>query len=214
VLHEHLDQFCIAYLDDIVVYSNLLKKHRKHARLILTKLEEAGLCLKLTKGEFEMQRINCFVFIVTLEGIKMEPDRVRTIAEWPELACHRDIQVFLSFKNFYRCFIHSFSHLAKLMRDMLKGGKNGCILGPFLPTLVMKWSFMELHNAFTKAPVLAHFDPAKPIRLETNASGIAIAGIISQQQAEVRGSVEVTVRGVKGQKSAIKGNWRPVAFWS
>jgi hypothetical protein len=69
------------------------------------------------------------------------------------------------------------------MIDMLKERKKGNFLGPFLPTPAMKQSFAELRDSFTKAPVLAHFDPAKPICLETNASGFAIAGIILQQQA-------------------------------
>ncbi len=43
VLREHLDQFCIAYLDDIVVYSHSLEKHREPVRFILMKLQEAGL---------------------------------------------------------------------------------------------------------------------------------------------------------------------------
>jgi hypothetical protein len=52
VLCEYLDQFRIAYLDDIVVYSNLLEEHREHIWLIL---EEVGLYLKLSKCEFKMQ---------------------------------------------------------------------------------------------------------------------------------------------------------------
>ncbi len=55
VLHDHLDQFCIAYLDNIVVYSNSLEEHQEHDQLILAKLLEAGLYLKLLKCKFEMQ---------------------------------------------------------------------------------------------------------------------------------------------------------------
>jgi hypothetical protein len=102
VLREHLDQLCIAYLDDIVVYSNSLEEHREHVRLVLVRLQEAGLYLKLSKCKFEMQCISFVGFIVTLEGVEMEPDRVRTILEWPESASHRNIQVFLGFANFYR----------------------------------------------------------------------------------------------------------------
>jgi hypothetical protein len=54
VLHGYLDQFCITYLDDIVVYSNWLEEHKDHVRLILTKLQEAGLYLELLKCKFEM----------------------------------------------------------------------------------------------------------------------------------------------------------------
>ncbi len=100
------------------------------------------------------------------------------------------------------------------MTDMLKGGKKGRFSGPFLPTLTMKRFFTELRDALTKASVLAHFDPAWPMCLETNALGFAIAGMILQQHDEVHGSTEVTARSVKGQKSAGKGNWHPVALWS
>ncbi len=186
VLREYLDQSCIAYLDDIIVYSNLLQEHREHVWRVLAKLQEAGLNLKLSKCEFKMQLISFIGFIVTPEDVEMEPDRVRTIADWPEPAYHRNIQVFLGFANFYRCFISSFSRLAKPMTDMLKGGKNGHFLGPFLPTPAMKRSCADLRDAFTKALVLAHFDPTRPIRLETDASCFAIASIISQHQVNVR----------------------------
>jgi hypothetical protein len=78
----------------------------------------------------------------------------------------------------------------------------------------MKRSLAELRNAFTKAPVLAHFDPANSIHLKTNALGFAITGIISQQQDKVCGGVEGATRGAKRNKSAGKGHWHQVAFWS
>jgi hypothetical protein len=108
VLHKHLDQFCIAYLDNIVIYLNLLEEHREHVWLILAKLQKVGLYMKLSKCEFEMQWISFIEFIIMLEGVGMELDRVRTIREWPEPTCHCNIQVILCFTNFYWCFISSF----------------------------------------------------------------------------------------------------------
>jgi hypothetical protein len=207
VLRKHLDQFCIAYQDNIVFFSNSLEKHREHVRLILAKLQEAGLYLNLSKCKFKMQQISFVGYIVMPEGVEMELDRVRMIAEWPEPTYHHNIQVFLSFAYFYRRFITSFSHPVKLMTDMLKGGNNGCFSGPFLPTPALKWSVAELCDAFNKAPVQAHFDPAKSIRLETDASGFAIAGIIPQQQDKARSGAEGTVHGAKSNKSAGKGHW-------
>jgi hypothetical protein len=77
----------------------------------------------------------------------------------------------------------------------------------------MKQLFQHLREAFTTAPVLVLFDPAKPIRLETHASGYAIAGIISQQADDTRDGPEGAGRG-KGKGRAGKGHWHPVAFWS
>lgn len=43
VLREHLDIFCTAYLDDVLVYSDSLKEHKRHVRIVLEKLREARL---------------------------------------------------------------------------------------------------------------------------------------------------------------------------
>lgn len=58
-----------------------------------------------------------------------------------------------------------------------------------------KEAFNKLKEAFTEAPLLRHFDPRLRIRVETDASGYAISGIISQLQED-------------------DGQWHPVAFWS
>ncbi len=53
--------------------------------------------------------------------------------------------------------------LAKSMTDILKGEKSSRYLGPFLPTLAVKQLCIEVLFAYAKAPVLMHFDPARPI---------------------------------------------------
>ena len=41
-------------------------------------------------------------------------------------------------------------------------------------------AFNQLRQAFTEAPILRHFDPECHIRIETDASGYAIGGVLSQ----------------------------------
>jgi Reverse transcriptase (RNA-dependent DNA polymerase) len=43
VLHPYLDIFCIAYIDDILVYSDDLTSYRQHVRLVVKALRDAGL---------------------------------------------------------------------------------------------------------------------------------------------------------------------------
>jgi hypothetical protein len=158
-----------------------------------------------------MQRISFVGFVITPDGVRMEPERVQTIEEWPEPSSHRDIQVFLGFANIYRRFIGAFSKIAKPMTDMLKGRRNGRFHGPFVLSAVMRQSFRQLKTAFTSAPVLIHFNPAKPIRLETDASDYAIAGVTSQQ---AKGVQEATEGLSNRTERGAKGYWHPVAFWS
>jgi hypothetical protein len=66
-----------------------------------------------------MQRISFVSFAITHKGVRIRPDYIGTITEWPEHESHCDIQVFLSFVWFYRQFISVFSKIAKLVTDML-----------------------------------------------------------------------------------------------
>jgi hypothetical protein len=120
VFHDCLDIYCIAYLDDIVVYSNTLEDHHIHDRAVLERLRDAGLYLKLSKCEFNEKRIGFVGFIVTPKRVEMEPVRIKTVTEWPLPKSYCNIQVFLGFANFYRRLIENFSKIAKPMSDMLK----------------------------------------------------------------------------------------------
>ena len=76
----------------------------------------------------------------------------------------------------------------------MKGSKDGKKFGPFSFPADAQEAFTLLREAFTNAPILVHFDPALKIKVETDASNFALAGIISQLLAN--------------------GEWHPVAFWS
>jgi len=52
VLFDYLHQFCQIYLDDIIIYSKTLKKHKKHVRLVLYRLQEIDLQMNINKCKF------------------------------------------------------------------------------------------------------------------------------------------------------------------
>jgi len=54
MLFKYLHQFCQIYLNDIIIYSKILKKHKQHVRLILNKLREADLQIDINKCEFHV----------------------------------------------------------------------------------------------------------------------------------------------------------------
>jgi hypothetical protein len=70
-LRPYLDVFVIAYLDDIVVYSNTAEEYREHIRTVLKPLLQAGLYLKLPKCEFNAKEIGLVGFVITPEQVRM-----------------------------------------------------------------------------------------------------------------------------------------------
>ena len=70
-----------------------------------------------------------------------------------------------------------------------------------------KKAFNHLRLAFIEAPILRHFDPESHIRIETDASGYAIGGVLSQL------NLDSDAPPNDSNKSDF-GQWHPVAYFS
>ncbi len=117
VLFEYLHQFCQAYLDDIIIYSKTLKEHKRHVRLILNRLREAGLQVNINKCEFHVQETIFLGLLIFIEGLKMNSRKVQAVVKWPTFNNLTQMQFFIDFCNFYRRFIKDFS---KIVRSMIR----------------------------------------------------------------------------------------------
>jgi hypothetical protein len=111
ILSDYLDVFCIAYLDDILIYSDDLEQHHRHVKMILRRVEEVGLTLKASKCEFHTNKTEYLGYIISPTRIEMDPEKVRAVAEWKEPTNVKGVQSFLGFANFYRRFIRDFSKI-------------------------------------------------------------------------------------------------------
>ena len=189
VLREYLDIFVIVFLDNILIYSMEESQHEQHVRTVLKALLTAGLFAKLSKCLFSVKRVPFLGYVITDTGVEMETDRVSTIVNWPEPESVREVQTFLGFVNFYRRFIQGFSRIAAPLTETTKGSnaklKKELVSrrAGFLSSEAQA-AFRVLVQAFTTAPFLQHFNVALPIRLETDASGYAISGILSQKHPD------------------------------
>jgi RNase H-like domain found in reverse transcriptase len=103
----------------------------------------------------------------------MDINKVKTILDWPEPRKIRDIQSFLGFANFYRCFIFNFSDLTVPLTRLTHKGT------PWVFSESCWTSFESLKEAFTSALVLAKWNPGAPLIVETDASDYALGAILS-----------------------------------
>ena len=200
VLRGLLDLICVAYLDDIMIFSRTYEEHVSHVRQVLVRLRKYGLIAKLSKCEFFRQEVDFLGYHVSVAGVSMDPSRVEAIQEWPVPKSFRDIQVFLGFANFYRGFIYRYSAVVAPITDLLKGMKNGKKTGPFEWTEDANNAFRALKACFSTAPMVAHFEYERPSKVEVDASGSGLGGILSQAW--------------EAQGESTRLVWKPVAFYS
>ncbi|UPX18963.1 uncharacterized protein EKO05_0009243 [Ascochyta rabiei] len=86
-----LDRICVVYLDDILIYSQNEEDHDKHVEEVLDRLVEWGMFAKASKCVFSSKLVEFLGFVITPDGVVMDPERVRTITEWPKPSSYKDI---------------------------------------------------------------------------------------------------------------------------
>ena len=182
-LREHLDVFCTAYVDDILIYSNSHAEHTLHVKKILQALQKAGLYLDIKKCEFHVTQVKYLGLIITTDGLRMDPKKVETVQQWQTPRCIKDVQSFLGFANFYRRFVAGYSRIAAPLTALTRGNQKEFAF-PWTEGSAEQQAFQTLKLAFTTAPILAHFDPDREAWLETDASDYVVAAVLSQKDTQ------------------------------
>jgi len=95
VLHPYLDNFVIAYLDDIIVYSNNEEENLENLVALLRLLREHQLYTKLNKCSFFQSKIHYLGQVVSTKWIAVDPKNIKVIMEWPTLRNVDEVKSFM-----------------------------------------------------------------------------------------------------------------------
>ncbi|KAA8618300.1 hypothetical protein SMACR_09832, partial [Sordaria macrospora] len=151
-LMGYIDVFCNAYIDDILIYSDNEVDHEIHVRKVLDWLREAGLQADIKKCEFHVTETKFLDFIIGVDGVRVDPDKVAAVKDWKEPTTVKGVHAFLGFCNFYRKFIREFGRVARPLHKLTCKD-----LSSFQWTEDCQRSFDELKDRLLEAPVLAYF---------------------------------------------------------
>jgi hypothetical protein len=86
---------------------------------MLEKLRSAGLQADIKKSEFSVIKTKFLGYIISINGITVDPNKVLAIANWERFTKVKKLQLFLGFCNFYRLFIEDYSRIAKLLHRLI-----------------------------------------------------------------------------------------------
>ncbi len=172
-----VDQFIYVYLDDILIFSSSLQEHVQHVRRVLQRLLENGLFVKAEKCEFHAQSVTFLGYVVSSEGMRMDPDKVKAVVDWPTPDSRKALQRFLGFANFYRRFIRNFSQLAAPL-TALTSTKTA-----FRWSEAAEAAFTNLKSRFVSAPILIAPDPTRQFVVEVDASEVGVGAVLSQRSS-------------------------------
>jgi len=121
VLTEHIGKICYVYVDDVIVFSKNEVDHVRHIDTVLKCLIEANIRVSQEKTNFFKESVEYLGFIVSKDGTRSDPKKVKAIQEYPEPKSVYSVRSFLGLASYYRVFIKDFASIARPISDILKG---------------------------------------------------------------------------------------------
>lgn len=174
VFHPHLRQFILVFFDDILVYSKTWKDHLDHLRVTLQILRVENFFVEPSKCSFAQRQVEYLGHWISSEGVRVDENKVQAMKEWPKPTTVRELRGFLGLTGYYRKFVRSYGSIARPLTDLLKKGG-------FHWNEAAEKAFEALKHAMSSTPVLALPNFDADFTIETDASGIGIGAVLSQE---------------------------------
>lgn len=165
---------CLIFLDDIIVFSHSLEEHISKLTQVFNRLRDHNLKLQPEKCNFLRKEVTYLGHLISQEGIKLDPNKIVAVSNFPRPTTQKSLKSLLGLTNFYRSHIQGYSDISHVLYALLKKNVN------FVWTSACEDAFCALKKAITSKPILQHPNFEKRFILTTDASSVAISGILSQ----------------------------------
>lgn len=174
ILRDFVGKICVLYLDDILIFSTSLQEHAESISKILQALNKFNLKIQLDKSEFMRKETAFLGHIVTPDGVKPNPDKIKAIQDWLLPRNEKQLRGFLGILGCYRKFIKDFAKITKPLTKQLRKGEKIIHTKEFIET------FEKTKLLLTSSDILQYPDFSQPFVLTTDASNFAIGAVLSQ----------------------------------
>lgn len=174
VLRNFINKNCLVYMDDVIIFSTSLEEHLLYLDQILKTLSDKGLKIQLDKCEFLQKEVLFLGHKVTKNGLEPNPEKIKSIINFPLPKTSKEIKSFLGLVGYYRKFICNFAKIAKPLTQCLKKGNKIFISKDYIDAVE------KLKRIISEKPILQRPDFNKSFIVTTDASNYAIGAVLSQ----------------------------------
>lgn len=183
--------FVTIYVDDILITSESIDQHYRHIQEVLERFKKHNITLNLEKCQFFRKEASFLGHIITTDGIKMDPEKTKTIQEFKAPTNRKQLQSYLGFLNFYRRYIKKFAHITEPLLDLVRKDN------PWKWENRHQTAFDRSKNAFIEEIITAFPDFSQPLYVNTDASNTAIGGELFQMINGERATLAFASRTLK-----------------
>ncbi|CAF1481864.1 unnamed protein product [Rotaria sordida] len=175
-------QYCLVYIDDVIIYSSSFNQHIKDLTDVFEALRKANLTLKASKCYFCREEIKYLGHIITKDGVKPDPELISAVKEFPQPQKMKDIQAFLGLTGYYRRFIQNYAKITEPLLKQIRNNKNERHTNYHI-----KWnnecqqSFETLKQKLISSPIMNTPNFQHPFILELDACAYGLGAVLAQE---------------------------------
>ena len=177
------------YLDDLLVITkSTYDDHLEKLKVVLSRLRNVGLRLNAAKSSFAQGEIEYLGYVLTREGVKPQPEKIRAILALKEPTNVKTLWGFLGMVQFYRDLWSKRSHILAPLTDLVgecghtkATKKNGTKKRPWYWDTVHQKAFDDIKRTLAKEVMLSYPDYSKKFEIYTDASTRQLGSVITQK---------------------------------
>lgn len=125
IFRPYLRKFLLVFFDDILIYRKDWKEHLQHLKVTLEVLRQHQLYAKRMKCKFGSKEVVYLGHIISIEGVKADPSKIRSMLEWPMPLTLKSLRGFLGLTRYYRKFIKGYGQITTPLTDLLNKNAFG-----------------------------------------------------------------------------------------
>lgn len=169
----------VVYMDDILCYGKDLSEHDLALEEVTRRIKKAGIKLNKNKCEFRKPEIKFLGYVLTKNGITVDPRKVSAIREMEPPENVTELKRFLGMVHFLHRHLPNMCNISRPLNELLKKDVQWNWLSE------QQKSFQEVKELVTNAPVLSYFQTDLPVVVAADASSYGLGGVLMQEKGGI-----------------------------
>ena len=165
---------CLAYLDDILVFSPTIDQHIEDLREIFLRFRQHGIKAHPQKTHIGLSKLSYLGYTLSAKGLEVDPGRIQKVKDYPRPTNLKELRSYLGYCGFTRKHIAGFSRICAPLYELMKND------APWVWTDRQEQAFITLREKISSPPILAMPNVNKKFKIYTDASGTTLAWILAQ----------------------------------